>query len=100
MATTRTSLTRTDEVATRTDNEGLPNLFSRLGDDIIQLFTSQLALFKAEIKEKANAFPLCVKMGVFGVCIGTVGFALLNVAVGFAVSPLFAQANFSHPASY
>jgi len=29
-----------------------------------------------------------------------VGFALLNVAIAFAVSTLFAQANFSQPASY
>ena len=49
MAAPRTSLTTTDEVATRIDNEGLPNLFSRLGDDVMQLFNSQLALFKVEI---------------------------------------------------
>jgi uncharacterized membrane protein YqjE len=101
MAATKTSLTRTDnELATRTDNEGLPTLFSRLGDDIMQLFNSQLALFKVEIKEEANAYARSVTMIAIGGVIATVGFALLNVAIAFAVSTLFAKANFSQPASY
>jgi uncharacterized membrane protein YqjE len=101
MAATKTSLTGTDnDLATRTDNEGLPTLFSRLGDDIMQLFNSQLALFKVEIKEEANAYARAVTMIAIGGVIATIGFALLNVAIAFAVSTLFAQANFSQPASY
>ncbi len=101
MAATKTSLTRTEnDLATRTDNEGLPTLFSRLGDDIMQLFNSQLALFKVEIKEEAGAYARAVTMIAIGGVIATVGFALLNVAIAFAVSTLFAQANFSQPASY
>ena len=101
MAATRTSLTRTDdEIATRTDAESLPNLFGRLGDDVMQLFNSQLALFKVEIKEEARAYARGVTMIAIGAVIATVGFALLNVAIAFAVSTLFAQANFSQPASY
>src|SRR6476659_10358463 len=100
MAATRTSLTRTDELATRNDAHGLPNLFSRLGDDVMQLFNSQLALFKVEIKEEANAYARGVTMIAVGAVIAVVGFALLNVAIAFAVSTLFAQANFSQPASY
>jgi len=101
MAATRTSLTRTEnELATRTDSEGLPNLFSRLGDDIMQLFNSQLALFKVEIKEEANAYARGITMIAIGAVIATVGFALLNVAIAFAVSTLFAKASFSQPASY
>jgi len=100
MAATRTSLTRTDELATHTDSEGLPTLFSRLGDDIMQLFNSQLALFKVEIKEEASAYARAVTIIAIGGVIATVGFALLNVAIAFAVSTLFAQANFSQPASY
>ena len=101
MAATKTSLTRTEnELATTTDNEGLPTLFGRLGDDIMQLFNSQLALFKVEIKEEANAYARAVTMIAIGGVIATVGFALLNVAIAFAVSTLFAQANFSQPASY
>ena len=104
MAATKTSLTRADErpdgLATRNDNESLPNLFSRLGDDVMQLFNSQLALFKVEIKEEANAYARGITMIAIGAVIATVGFALLNVAIAFAVSTLFAQANFSQPASY
>jgi len=100
MAATKTSLTRTDELATRNDTENLPNLFSRLGDDVMQLFNSQLTLFKVEIKEEANAYARGITMIAIGAVIATVGFALLNVAIAFAVSTLFAQANFSQPASY
>lgn len=104
MAATKESLTRangrSDEMATPTDNESLPNLFGRLGDDVMQLFNSQLALFKVEIKEEANAYARGITMIAIGAVIATIGFALLNVAIAFAVSTLFAQANFSQPASY
>ena len=100
MAATRTSLTRTDEIATHDDGESLPSLFSRLGEDVMQLFNSQLALFKVEIKEEAGAYARGVTMIAIGAVIATVGFALLNVAIAFAVSTLFAKASFSQPASY
>ncbi len=103
MAAPKTSLTkngRADEIATRTDTESLPTLFSRLGDDVMDLFNSQLALFKVEIKEEASAYARGVTMIAVGAVIAVVGFALLNVAIAFAVSTLFAQANFSQPASF
>jgi len=100
MAATKTSLTNTNGLDTHNDNESLPNHFSRLGDDVMQLFNSQLALFKVEIKEEANAYARGVTMIAIGAVIATIGFALLNVAIAFAVSTLFAQANFSQPASY
>ena len=100
MAATKTSLTNTNGLDTRNDNDSLPNLFSRLGDDVMQLFNSQLALFKVEIKEEANAYARGVTMIAIGAVIATVGFALLNVAIALGVSTLFAQANFSQPASY
>lgn len=100
MAATKTSLSRTDELTPRTDAESLPTLFSRLGEDVMDLFNSQLALFKVEIKEEANAYARSVTMIAIGAVIATIGFALLNVAIAFAVSTLFAQANFSQPTSY
>lgn len=104
MAATKTSLTRADErvpdVATRPDTESIPTLVGRLGDDVMDLFKSQLELFKVEIKEEANAYARSITMIAIGSVIATVGFALLNVAIAFAVSTLFAQANFSQPASY
>src|SRR3569832_98332 len=100
MAATKTDLTRTNGLDTRPDTEGLPTLFSRLGDDVMQLFNSQLALFKVEIKEEASAYARGITMIAIGGVVAVVGFALLNVAIAFAVSTLFAQANFSQPASY
>ena len=101
MAATKTSLTQVDNgLAIRNDNESLPNLFSRLGDDVMQLFNSQLALFKVEIKEEAGAYARSVTVIAIGAVIAAVGFALLNVAIAFGISTLFARANFSQPASY
>jgi len=101
MATPRQSLTTPEEAAmTRNGAESLPGLLSRLGDDVMQLINSQLALFKVELKEEASTYA----RGAAGIAVGGVvtiiGFALLNVAIAFAVSTLFAQANFSQPASY
>jgi uncharacterized membrane protein YqjE len=100
MAATRTSLSRTNEELPARTDESLPTLFSRLGDDVMELFNSQLALFKVEIKEEASAYARGVTTSAVGAVIAVVGFALLNVAIAFAVSTLFAQANFSQPASY
>ena len=100
MAATRTSLAKTDELNTRADTEGLPNLFSRLGEDVMDLFNSQLALFKVEIREEAIAYARGITMIAVGAVVALVGFALANVAIAFGVSTLFARANFSQPASY
>ena len=53
-----------------------------------------------EIKEEASAYARGITMIAIGAVIAVVGFALLNVAIAFAVSTLFAQANFSQPASF
>lgn len=103
MAATKQSLSKTNGAAPaiRTENnETLPTLFSRLGDDVMELFNSQLALFKVEIKEEAKSYARNITMIGVGAVIAIVGFALLNVAIAFAVSTLFAQANFSQPASF
>jgi len=101
MAATKRSLVNVDEMAVaRNENESLPTLFGRLGDDVMQLFNSQLALFKVEIKEEASAYARGAALIAVGAAIAMVGFALLNVAIAFGVSTLFAQANFSQPASY
>ena len=101
MAATNRSLAKADEAAiARNDNESIPNLLSRLGDDVMQLVNSQFALFKVEVKEEATAYARAAAMIGVGAVVATIGFALLNVAIAFAVSTLFAQANFSQPASY
>jgi uncharacterized membrane protein YqjE len=105
MAATGSSLTKigstsVDEAGMLNETENLPTLLSRLGDDVMQLFNSQLTLFKVEIKEEANAYARGAIMIGLGAGIAAIGFALLNVAVAFGVSTLFAQANLSQPASY
>ena len=99
MAATKTSLVTTSE-GYRNENEGLTTLLSRLGDDVMHLINSQLALFKVEIKEEANTYLRGAITIAVGGAIAVIGFALLNVAVAFGVSTLFANANLSQPAQY
>ena len=107
MSATRQSLANADDAAisreralTNGNNDTLPSLLSRLGDDVMQLVNSQFALFKVEVKEEANRFARDAAMIAVGAVVATIGFALLNVAIAFGVSTLFARANFSQPASY
>jgi len=100
MAATKASLITANEVSQRSEIEQLPTLFSRLGDDVVQLFNSQLALFKVEIREEANAYLSGAIMIAVGAGVAAIGFALLNVAVAFAASTLFSQLNLSQPATY
>ena len=77
-----------------------PTLFSRLGDDVMQLFDTKMSLLKVEIKEEANAYARGgIMIGVGGI-IAAIGFALLNVALAFGISTLFAETNLSQPAQY
>ena len=105
MAATRTSLAVNDgnravkEIHIN-ENDGFTTLLSRLGDDVMQLVNSQLALFKVEIKEEANTYIRGGAGMAVGAVVAAIGFALLNVAIAFGVSTLFANANLSQPASY
>jgi uncharacterized membrane protein YqjE len=88
------------EIQSRSETESLPNLLSRLSDDVLELLNSQVALLKVEIKEEANNFARGAAMISVGAVIAAIGFALLNIAIALGVSMLFVQANFSPPASY
>ncbi|MEA2176047.1 MAG: putative Actinobacterial Holin-X, holin superfamily [Blastocatellia bacterium] len=82
------------------DIESLPALFGRLGDDVMQLLDTKISLLKVEVKEDADAYIRGgVLIGIGGV-IAAVGFALLNVAIAFGVSTLFANTSLSQPAKY
>ena len=87
-------------VASTSENEGLPSLVTRLGDDVMQLFDTKISLLKVEIKEEANAFARAGTMIAVGGVIAAIGFALVNVAIAFGVSILFANVNLSQPAKY
>ena len=98
MAATKKSLVPVNDV--NGTGEGLTTLISRLGDDVIQLINSQLALFKVEIKEEANAYIRGAITIAVGAVIAAIGFALINVAVAFGVATLFAGTALSQPATY
>ncbi|MDQ2977569.1 MAG: phage holin family protein [Acidobacteriota bacterium] len=99
-ATSATSTAVTPEVIQKPDNESLPTLFSRLGDDVMQLFDTKLSLLKVELKEEANAYARGGIMIVAGGIIAAIGFALLNVALAFGISTLFADTALSQSAKY
>jgi uncharacterized membrane protein YqjE len=99
MAATKSSLVPVSDT-NRTENEGMTTLLSRLGDDVMELINSQLALFKVEIKEEANTYIKGAVTIAVGAVIAAIGFALINVAVAFGVATLFAGANLSQPATY
>jgi len=99
MAAPGTGATST-AMSPRTENESLPSLFSRLGDDVMQLFDTKMSLLKVELKEEANAYARGGAMIAVGGVIAAIGFALLNVAVAFGISVLLANVDISQPAKY
>jgi uncharacterized membrane protein YqjE len=84
----------------RPDNESLPSLVSRLGDDVMQLFDTKLSLLKVELKEEAGAYARDGVLIAVGSIIAALGFALLNVALAFGISTLFASLDISQAARY
>ena len=100
MAASRTSLNAATQSPPQADAETLPSLVGRLGDDVMQLFDTKLDLLKVEIKEEAKAYARGGTVLAVGVIIAVVGFALLNMAVAFAVSTLFVNSNLTEPAKY
>ena len=100
VASSKAVVTTRKDVPARNETESLPSLVTRLGEDVMQLLDAKLNLLKVEIKEDVNTYTRgAVTMAIAGV-IAAVGFALLNVAVGFGVSTLFATADLSQPAKY
>ena len=87
-------------VGTDKSDESLPSLFSRLGDDVMQLFDTKMSLLKVELKEEANAYARDGALIAAGAIVALIGFALLNVALAFGISTLFAGTDLSQPAKY
>ena len=98
-ATSATSAALTPASTPRND-DSLPALFSRLGDDVMQLFDTKLSLLKVEVKEEVNEYARGGIMIAVGGIIAAIGFALLNVALAFGISTLFANVDLSQPAKY
>jgi uncharacterized membrane protein YqjE len=66
----------------------------------MQLFDTKLSLLKVEIREEANEYARDGMMIGVGGIIAAIGFALLNVALAFGISTLFANADLSQAAKY
>lgn len=80
--------------------ENLPSLVSRLGEDLTKLLDLRLSLLKVEVKEDVDAYiRRGVTFAIAAVIVG-VGFALVNVALAFFISTLFANSELSQPAKY
>ena len=86
--------------ASQVDSENLPALFSRLGDDVMELVDTKLSLLKVEVREEANTFIRGGVVMAIGGVIATVGFVLVNIAVALGVATLFASGNLSPAAQY
>ena len=80
--------------------ENLPTLFTRLGDDVMQLFDTKISLLKVEVKEDVNALLRGSVVIAAGGMIAIIGFALVNVAVALGISTLFANTNLSQVGRY
>ncbi|HWN08184.1 MAG TPA: phage holin family protein [Pyrinomonadaceae bacterium] len=95
-----TSATAATAITPKVENESLPTLFSRLGDDVVQLFDTKVSLLKVELKEEANAYARGGIMIAAGGMVAAIGFALLNVALAFGIATLFSETNLTQPARY
>jgi uncharacterized membrane protein YqjE len=80
--------------------EPLPDLFTKMADDLARLFDAKLTLLKIELREEMQTHIRGVVMIVAGVVVALVGLALLNVAIAFLVSTLFESSSLSQPARY
>jgi uncharacterized membrane protein YqjE len=80
--------------------ESLPSLIGRLGEDIVTLLDTKLALLKLEIKEDVKAYVRgLASIGVGGI-IAAVGFSLSSMAIAFLVSALFEKTLLGQPVKY
>jgi uncharacterized membrane protein YqjE len=86
-------------VTTTAELEQLPSLFGRLGDDVMKLVDTKLSLLKVEVSEDVGAYVRDGAMIAVGGVIAAIGFALLNIAVAFAISTLMPE-TWSQPARY
>jgi uncharacterized membrane protein YqjE len=88
-----------DQAFERPD-QNLTTLFSRLTDDVTELFDAKLELLKTELKEEVSTYVGGASMILAGAVVGVVGFALLNVGIAFFVSMLFDSADLSPAVRY
>lgn len=80
--------------------ETLPSLFTRLADQVTQLFEAKLGLLRIELKEEINTYLRGLAMIAAGTVVALIGFGLFNVAIAFFIPMLFQNTGLSQPARY
>ncbi len=80
--------------------ESLPNLVARLGEDVVTLVDTKLALLKVEIKDDVAAYVEGSASLIVSVGIATVGIGLVALAIAFVVSHLLASTALTPPLRY
>ena len=81
-------------------DQSLTTLFSRLTDDLTELFDAKLELLKTELKEEMTSYAGGVSLIIGGAVMGLIGCAVLNVGIAFFVSMLFDSADLSPAVRY
>jgi len=87
-------------VALSGKSDDLPSLFGRLIDDVGKLFDAKLMLLKVEIREDVDSYIRGSFIIATGAIVAAIGFALINIALAFILSTLFANTSLSQPAKY
>ena len=87
-------------MSSQTEPEGVPALVTKMAEQLTQLFDMKLSLLKVELKEEIGTYLRGGLIIVVGALIVAVGFVLLNIAIAFLVSTLFANSNFSPTVRY
>lgn len=82
-----------------TPGEPLPELITRLGQDVVKMIEARLALLKLEIVEDIETMARQGLWMVLGAVLAIVGVALLCLSLGFAVAVLL-PTDLGEPARY
>lgn len=97
MATPATAMNTRSEP--RTEIENLPRLFTRLGDDVTQLFDTKMSLLKVEVKDDVTAL-LRAAIGIaVASTVALIGFALASVAAARGIANQLTDTGFSQAAA-
>jgi uncharacterized membrane protein YqjE len=98
MATPGTAVSKRTEQPTELEN--LPVLFTRLGDDVTQLFDTKMSLLKVEVKEDVSAFLHSAVGIAIAAIVALMGFALASMAGAIGISILLENTNLSQAGRY
>ena len=93
MATPGTAVSKRSQQPTELEN--LPVLFTRLGDDVTQLFDTKMSLLKVEVKEDVSAFLHSAVGIAIAAIVALMGFALASMAGAIGISILLENTNLS-----